>query len=110
MVTEAGSLPAKRVIHAPIMEEPGTKIGAENVRRATRAALIAAHASELSSVAVPPLGADTDSISIEEASRAIVEEVRAHRRGHPETVHLVSTSAEVVAILEEALRTAQQTV
>lgn len=110
IVTPAGSLPAKRVIHTPIMDEPGTKIGAENVRRATRAALIAAHASEIATLALPPLGTDTGSISVEEASRAIVEEIRAHRKAHPAEVYLVSNSAEIVATFEEALRTAQQTV
>src|SRR5215475_11463344 len=42
VVTTAGKLHARAVIHAPTMEEPGLKIGVENVRRATRAALIAA--------------------------------------------------------------------
>src|ERR1700759_4398961 len=42
VVTNSGTLWAKNVIHAPTMEEPGEKIGVENVRRATRAALIAA--------------------------------------------------------------------
>ncbi len=110
MITAAGSLPAKHVIHAPTMEEPGMKIGAENVRRATRAALIAASASELAVVAVPALGTDSGSISAEEASRAIVEEIRAHRRTHPDTVYLVSGSDNIVATFEDALRTAQQTV
>src|ERR1700744_3489851 len=41
LVTTAGQLPAKNVIHVPTMEEPGMQIGAENVRRAARAALIA---------------------------------------------------------------------
>src|SRR5687767_6723800 len=45
VVTSGGNLPAKHVIHAPTMEEPGLKIGAENIRRAARAALIAASAN-----------------------------------------------------------------
>ena len=109
MLTSAGQLPAKYVIHAPTMEEPGMKIGAENVRRATRAALIAAHASGLPVIALPALGTDGGGISVEEASRAIVEEIRAHRRAHPETIYLVAFSDEVVASFEHALHTAQQT-
>jgi O-acetyl-ADP-ribose deacetylase len=76
MLTSAGRLPAKFVIHAPTMEKPGMKIGAENIRRATRAALIAAHASELPVIAVPAMGTGSGGISPEEATRAIVEEIR----------------------------------
>jgi O-acetyl-ADP-ribose deacetylase len=110
MITSAGQLPAKFVIHAPTMEKPGMKIGAENVRRATRAALIAAHASELPVIALPVMGTDSGGIGAEEATRAIVEEIRAHRRPHPETIYLVARSAEVAATFEDALRTAQQAV
>src|SRR3954451_19324642 len=39
VVTGGGKLFAKQVIHAPTMEQPGMKIGVENVRRATRAGL-----------------------------------------------------------------------
>src|SRR5579885_542407 len=42
VVTGGGQLWAKHVIHAPTMEQPGMKVGVENVRRATRAALLAA--------------------------------------------------------------------
>src|SRR6478735_7322290 len=47
IITTAGTLPCKHVIHVPTMEEPGIKIGAENVRRAARAALIAADINQL---------------------------------------------------------------
>ena len=45
VVTPGGKLYAKHVIHAPTMEEPGMRIGVENVRRATRAALLAVAAA-----------------------------------------------------------------
>ena len=47
VVTNAGKLFAKQVIHAPTMEQPGMKVGVENVRRATRAALLAAARNNL---------------------------------------------------------------
>ena len=43
----------------------------------------------------------------DEAARAIVEEIRAHRRPNPETIYLVDTSDDMVFALEEALRNAQ---
>ena len=107
LVTTAGQLPAKNVIHVPTMEEPGMMIGAENVRRAARAALIAADRNNFKVIAIPGIGTDLGSVPIDEAARAIVEEVRAHRRPNPETIYLVDTNEEMIAALEDALRNAQ---
>jgi O-acetyl-ADP-ribose deacetylase (regulator of RNase III) len=107
VVTTAGRLHAKAVIHAPTMEEPGMMIGAENVRRAARAALIAADRNNFKTIAIPGIGTDLGNVPIDEAARAIVEEIRAHRRPCPETIYLVDTNDYMVAALEEALRNAQ---
>jgi O-acetyl-ADP-ribose deacetylase (regulator of RNase III) len=107
LVTTAGQLPAKHVIHVPTMEEPGMMIGAENVRRAARAALIAADRNQLKVIAIPGIGTDLGNVPIDEAARAIVEEIRAHRRPCPETIYLVDTNENMIAALEEALRNAQ---
>jgi O-acetyl-ADP-ribose deacetylase (regulator of RNase III) len=107
IVTTAGQLPAKHVIHVPTMEEPGMKIGAENVRRAARAALIAADRNSFKVIAIPGIGTDLGDVPVDEAARAIVEEIRAHRRPNPETIYLVDTSEDMVFALEEALRNAQ---
>jgi O-acetyl-ADP-ribose deacetylase (regulator of RNase III) len=107
IVTTAGQLPAKNVIHVPTMEEPGMKIGAENVRRAARAALIAADRNNFKVIAMPGIGTDLGEVPVDEAARAIVEEIRAHRRPNPETIYLVDTNEEMVFSLEEALRNAQ---
>ena len=56
VVTNAGTLFAKQVIHAPTMEQPGMKIGVENVRRATRAALLAAARTNIDLIAIPGMG------------------------------------------------------
>src|ERR1041384_6939295 len=53
VVTNAGQLHARHVIHAPTMEQPGSKVGVENVRRATRAALLAAAHHNLELIALP---------------------------------------------------------
>jgi O-acetyl-ADP-ribose deacetylase (regulator of RNase III) len=107
LVTTAGQLPAKNVIHVPTMEEPGMKIGAENVRRAARAALIAADRNGFKTIAIPGIGTDLGDVPIEEAARAIVEEIRAHRRPNPETIYLVDQNELMILALEDALRNAQ---
>lgn len=108
LVTGAGELPAQHVIHAPTMEEPGMQIGAENVRRAARAALIAAAAQKVQVLAIPGIGTGIGGVPIDESARAIVEEIRAHKRDHPETIYLVDQNPEMVAAFEEALKNAQQ--
>jgi len=108
VVTSAGRLYAKHVIHAPTMEEPGAKIGVENVRRATRAALIAAAASGLETIAFPGLGTSEGGVDREEAARAMVDELRAHRQQRPGTIWLIDADELMLHAFEEALRNAQQ--
>jgi O-acetyl-ADP-ribose deacetylase (regulator of RNase III) len=106
VVTNAGQLYAKRVIHAPTMEQPGTKVGVENVRRATRAALLAAAHHGLDLIALPGMGTGLGGVDPSDAARAIVDELRAHRQPQPSTVYLVDLDDEILFCLEEALRLA----
>jgi O-acetyl-ADP-ribose deacetylase len=105
VVTTAGSLFARAVIHAPTMEEPGMKISIENVRRATRAALVAAAARGLTTIGMPPM-ASTNAVPLDEAARAMVDELRAHKQAIPATVYLVTLRQETILAFEEALRNA----
>ena len=106
VVTNAGQLWAKHVIHAPTMEEPGTKVGVENVRRATRAALLAAAHHGFEVITLPGMGTGLGGVDPADAARAIVDELRAHRQPKPTTVYLVDLNSEILAHLEEALRLA----
>lgn len=108
IITAGGALPCSHIIHAPTMEEPGMKIGAENVRRAARAALIASDLLSFKVIAFPGMGTDLGDVPIDEAARAIVEEIRAHKRPFPETVYLVDNNQGMVEAFEDALRNAQQ--
>ena len=106
VVTNAGQLWAKAVIHAPTMEEPGAKVGVENVRRATRAALLAAAHHGFEVIAIPGMGTGLGGVDPADAARAMVDELRAHRQPKPSTVYLVDLRDEILACLEEALRLA----
>jgi O-acetyl-ADP-ribose deacetylase (regulator of RNase III) len=106
VVTTAGLLWAKHVIHAPTMEQPGTKVGVENVRRATRAALLAAARHGFDVIALPGMGTGLGGVDPADAARAIVDELRAHRQPKPTTVYLVDIDDEILLCLEEALRLA----
>ena len=104
--TNAGKLFAKQVIHAPTMEQPGMKVGVENVRRATRAALLAAARLEIEVLAIPGMGTGLGGVDPADAARAMVDELRAHRQPKPATVYLVDIDDEILLCLEEALRLA----
>jgi O-acetyl-ADP-ribose deacetylase (regulator of RNase III) len=97
---------AKHVIHAPTMDQPGMKIGVENVRRATRAALLAAARNNLDVIAIPGMGTGLGGVDPSDAARAMVDELRAHRQPKPSTVYLVDIDDEILMCLEEALRLA----
>jgi O-acetyl-ADP-ribose deacetylase len=106
VITGGGQLWAKHVIHAPTMDEPGQKIGVENVRRATRAALIAAAHQGLETIALPGMGTGLGGVDPADAARAMVDELRAHRQPKPATVYLVDLNENMLRHLEEALRLA----
>ncbi len=106
IVTGAGTLFNKHVIHVPTMEEPGMKIGVENVRRATRAALLAAARSNLATIAFPAIGTGVGGVPFDEAARAMVDELRAHKLPMPLTVYLIAAKQEMIPHFEEALRLA----
>jgi O-acetyl-ADP-ribose deacetylase len=108
VVTTAGELFCKAVIHVPTMEEPGMKIGVENVRRATRAAMLAAARYNHATIAFPMMGAGIGGVPIDEAARAMVDELRVHRQPMPQTVYMIALNQEMVFYYEEALRLASQ--
>jgi len=104
VVTTAGSLWARNVIHAPTMEEPGQKVTAESVRRAMRAALLAASQRGFQVIAVPGLGTGLGGADPSDAARAMVNELRAHKQPTPATVWLVDLNDQVLNHLLEALQ------
>jgi O-acetyl-ADP-ribose deacetylase len=106
VVTGAGQLWCKVIIHAPTMEEPGMKIGVENVRRATRAALLAAGRNGYETIAFPGMGTGTGQVPYDEAARAMVDELRAHKMPQPSTIWLIATNHDMIYAFEDALRLA----
>jgi len=106
VVTTGGDLFAKHVIHSPTMEESGQKIGVENVRRATRAALIAAARLQVQTLAIPAMGTGVGGVPLDEAARAMVDELRAHKQPHPVTVYLVAATEAMITAYEGALKNA----
>lgn len=106
IVTDGGKLWAKHVIHAPTVDEPGGKSSVENVRRAMRAALLAAAQRGFDLIAVPGLGTGIGGVDPSDAARAMIDELRAHRGPKPSTVYLIDIDEEILFNLEDAFRLA----
>jgi O-acetyl-ADP-ribose deacetylase (regulator of RNase III) len=73
IVTAAGSLPCKYVIHAPTMKSPAMLIGVENVKLATKAAFDLGVKLNLKSIAIPGMGTGVGGVPPNDAARSIIE-------------------------------------
>lgn len=80
VVTGAGSLPARYVIHAAVMGQD-LQTDADKIRRATRSALARAAELKIESIAFPALGTGVGGFPLSEAARIMIEEARAHLAG-----------------------------
>lgn len=77
VVTGAGALPARHVIHAAVMgQDLGTD--AAKVRAATRNALLRAEELGLESIAFPALGTGVGGLDPDRSARVMVSEARRH--------------------------------
>jgi len=72
IATTAGSLPCKYVIHAPTMEQPAMRIGINNVKIATKAALEFALKNDIKTIAIPGMGTGVGGVSLEDAAREMI--------------------------------------
>lgn len=96
LVTSSGALSVQHLIHAPVVEEPGLRVGVENIRRAVRASLLAATKYELATIAIPGFGYGENGVSHEETARAIIDEVSGYKGGAlPEMVVLIDEDREM---------------
>ena len=77
VVTGAGSLSARHVIHAAVMGQD-LQTDAEKIAAATRSALARAEELGLRSIAFPALGTGVGGFPLAEAARLMLGETRAH--------------------------------
>jgi O-acetyl-ADP-ribose deacetylase (regulator of RNase III) len=78
VATGAGRLKAKYVIHTPTMERPAMRIGKRNVGLSVRGALKCAEGLGVRSLVFPGMGTGVGGLSLEEAARTMVNEVKEH--------------------------------
>lgn len=79
VATGAGRLPARYVIHAPVMG-PDQVTDAEKVGKGTAAALAKAVQLGCKSIALPAFGTGVGRLPAEESARAMLDAIEAHTR------------------------------
>jgi O-acetyl-ADP-ribose deacetylase (regulator of RNase III) len=103
LVTSAGRMRARHLIHVPNTNQPGGEVRVEDVLRATAAVIVACGQRGFTSLATPLMGAFENGIPAEEAARAIHSEFRAYRGDRPLRVLFMAKDADEVEVFELAL-------
>lgn len=103
LVTPAGNMAAKYLIHVPNTETSGGPVQVEDILRATSAVLVAARIKRFTSLAIPLMGAFENGIPAEEAARAIYSEFKAYRGPQHLRIFLMAKDKDDLEVFEMAL-------
>lgn len=103
LVTSAGRMRTRHLIHVPDTDVPGGEVKVEDILRATAAVLVTCVVKGFTSVAIPLMGAFENGIPAEEAARAIHAEFRAYRSDRPLRVLFMARDADEVEVFELVL-------
>lgn len=96
VITNAGRLKCRHVIHSSTMEQPASIIDVGNVSEATRAALECADENGLKRIAIPGLGTGVGGVPKEKAAKAMIEAIVNFDEKSLEEVVLVDKDKEMV--------------
>ncbi len=96
VLTSGGKTKFKGIVHAPTMPQPAMRIPADNVGRATRAALILADEHGFASVALPGMGTGVGGVKYEDAASRMVAQIQAFSARSLRRVILVDVDAAMV--------------
>lgn len=96
VLTSGGKTKFAGIIHAPTMPAPATRIPADNVAQATRAALVLADEKGFESMALPGMGTGVGGVAHAEAASRMVNEIKAYKPQALKSVVLVDVDAAMV--------------
>ncbi len=80
VITGAGKLKAKYVVHSPTMERPAMRTNTEKVRLSVRAALLVADKKGVNSVAFPGMGTGVGGVPVDDAAKVMIDEIKKNIR------------------------------
>lgn len=96
VITTAGRLRCKCVIHSPTMEQPASLIDVGNVTEATRAALECADENNLKRIAIPGMGTGVGGIPKDKAAKAMINAIVNFNEKDLEEVILIDKNKEMI--------------
>lgn len=96
IITTAGRLKCKHIIHSPTMEQPASLIDVGNVIEATRAALECADENNLKIIAIPGMGTGVGGIPKDKAAKAMLEVIINFNEKSLQEVILIDRNKEMV--------------
>ncbi|MFH1917019.1 MAG: macro domain-containing protein [Nanoarchaeota archaeon] len=102
ILTTAETLPARNLIHAPVMEHAGAKTNEDYIRSAMEAALDLAEDNNFLSVAIPGMGTGTGGVSPKISAKIMIQIIKAH----PKILEiiLVDISDDMVSAWKSAIK------
>jgi len=106
VLTSGGRTKFKGIIHAPTMEQPAMRIPAENVAKATAAALRLAEEKGFISIALPGMGTGVGGVAKDEAARRMIQAIKDFCVQKLKKVILVDIDPEMVAAWRKESRRA----
>ncbi len=104
VLTTAGKLKFKGVIHSPTMEEPAMRTTEDKVRKAVRAALKLADEKGFQVIAFPGMGTGVGGLPKETAAFAMVEEINNFKSTSLRKVILVDINEDMIKEWKKALK------
>jgi O-acetyl-ADP-ribose deacetylase (regulator of RNase III) len=96
IITTAGKLKFKGVIHAPTMERPAMATTTEKIKLATEAALEVADEAGYKSVALPGMGTGVGGVPKPDAAQAMMKAIKSLKPKNLEKIILVDIDDEMV--------------
>ncbi|SHK50354.1 ADP-ribose-binding protein [Thermocrinis minervae] len=103
VITTAGKLPFKGVVHAPTMEEPAMETTPEKVRLAVRAALELADSLNYTSIAFPGMGTGVGRLPHKVAAQVMLDEIKSFKPKNLKRVVLVDIDERMIEAWKEYL-------
>ena len=102
VATTAGSLNASYVIHAPTMHRPAMRIGSDNVKKATHAALKLAQKMGIKRIALPGMGTGVGRVLVNDAAQEIIT-VAQEFADHFDEILLIDRNSAMIAAFHRFL-------
>jgi O-acetyl-ADP-ribose deacetylase (regulator of RNase III) len=104
IITTAGDLVAKNVIHAPTMHEPAEKTDIHKVKCAVQAALEIADNKGMKSIAFPGMGTGVGGVRKEDAAKTMLSAMKEMKFHSIENIYLVDIEDEMIEAFQKALK------